>query len=315
MASGFFALLDDIAAIAKLAAASLDDVGASALKLSGKAAGVVVDDAAVAPRYAAGFAAERELPIVGRIAVGSLVNKIVFILPAALALSAFAPWLVAPILMLGAAYLCFEGVHKAAEWLERDAAHAAQAEAAEPDAAAVERKMVAGAIRTDLILSAEVMAIALAAVADEPLWRQGVLLAAVGLAMTALVYGFVAVIVKADDVGLVLARSRVRVIRLVGRSVVQGIPGFLSALGVIGVLAMLWVGGGIFAHSLSALGAPWPERAIEAAEHASRALPFVGLFAAWSAGVIVSTLFGAGLGVVVSLVLLGAGRVAAGFRG
>src|SRR6187549_2827246 len=159
MASGLVALLDDVAAIAKLAAASIDDVGAAAGKASAKAAGVVVDDTAVTPGYAMGFTPDRELPIVAKIAVGSLKNKFLFLLPGALLLSAFAPWAVTPLLMLGGAYLCFEATEKIVEAvLPHD--RAVETSGLALSSAAMETHKVAGAIRTDLILSAEIMAIA-----------------------------------------------------------------------------------------------------------------------------------------------------------
>lgn len=250
MASGLFALLDDVATIAKVAAASLDDIGAAATKASVKAAGVVVDDAAVTPRYVTGFQPNRELPIIWRIAKGSFFNKLILILPILLLLSSFAQWAITPILMLGGAYLCFEGAeklwhafHKADESLEEqvetvvDAAH--------------EDKMVSGAIRTDLILSAEIMVIALNEVMGETIWMRGLTLAVVGIAITVVVYGAVGLIVKMDDIGLAMAKgSRTSAGKSVGRALVNAMPKLLSALAVIGTAAMLWVGGQIFMHGL-----------------------------------------------------------------
>jgi predicted DNA repair protein MutK len=255
LASGLAALLDDVAAIAKLAAASLDDVAGAAGKAGAKAVGVVVDDAAVTPRYAIGFTPERELPIIARIALGSLGNKFLILLPAALLLSAFLPGLVTPLLMLGGAYLCYEAAEKTAEAL------GGHAEPDEPDelalsSKALEREKVWGAIRTDLILSAEIMAISLAQVAAEPLAVQAGALAVVGLALTVGVYGLVGLIVKLDDIGLHLARRRSRAAQRVGEALVRAMPRVLDGLSVAGTAAMLWVGGGIILHGLQELGVP-----------------------------------------------------------
>ena len=260
MATGLLALLDDVAAIAKVAAASLDDTVAASVKASAQAAGVVVDDAAVTPRYVQGFAAARELPIVGKIALGSLRNKLVFLLPGAIALSYFAPFLITPLLMLGGAYLCYEGAEKLYEalWPHPAAEDAAPA----GDARAIEDAMVSGAIRTDLILSAEIMAISLASVSDKPVAEQAVVLAVVGIGITALVYGAVALIVKADDAGVALARSGSAPMPGLGRALVAGMPPFLSALAGIGTAAMLWVGGGIIVHGLEEFGITTPAHAI-----------------------------------------------------
>ncbi len=201
--SGIFALLDDVAALVKLAAASVDDVGAAAGRASVKAAGVVVDDTAVTPSYVQGLAAERELPIVKSIAVGSLRNKLLFILPVAILLSEIAATVVEVILMVGGAYLCYEGAHKILEALGGEESHDVPAVAAGPEA---EKAVIAGAIRTDFILSAEIMVIALKEVIDEPLVSRAIILAVVAVLITFVVYGLVSVIVKMDDVGLSLSQ-------------------------------------------------------------------------------------------------------------
>ena len=302
MASGLIALLDDVAALAKVAAASLDDIAAHAGKASAKAAGVVIDDAAVTPRYAVGFAADRELPIVGKIALGSLKNKIFFLLPGALALSAFAPWLVTPLLMLGGLYLCFEGAEKAIEALAPHAPAADDDATPIVDAETFEREKVAGAIATDFILSAEIMAIALAAVADRPVWEQGVILAVVGLALTALVYGAVALIVKADDFGVRLARGRLGLTRALGRGLVRGMPPFLNLLSLVGTAAMIWVGGGILLHGLESLGVSAPAHTVHAlAEAAARALGALGGFTVWATGAAAAGLLGLAVGAALIL--------------
>ena len=249
MPSGLFALLDDVATIAKVAAASIDDIGAAASKAGVKAAGVVVDDAAVTPRYVTGFTPDRELPIIWRIARGSLKNKLIFILPVALLLSVFAKWAITPILMIGGAYLCYEGAEKVWHALTADKHSLAD------DAAAVvdkdhEEKMVAGAIRTDFILSAEIMVIALYEVMDQGLWTRAATLAVVAVAITIIVYGVVGLIVKMDDIGLHMAKDGNAARRAVGRGLVSFMPKLLAALALIGTAAMLWVGGQIVLHGL-----------------------------------------------------------------
>jgi predicted DNA repair protein MutK len=283
MASGLIALLDDVAAIAKLAAASLDDAAAQAAKASSKAAGIVIDDAAVTPRYVVGFAAERELPVIGRIAKGSLRNKFLWLLPGALILSFAAPWLITPLLMIGGVYLCLEGYHKVLD-LVRPHAHGeneAASHGAEENLTSqqVEEQRVASAVRTDFILSAEIMAISLGSVAEKPIWLQAIVLAVVGLAMTVLVYGAVAIIVKADDFGANLALSSAGAARAAGRAIVTGMPGLLKGLSLVGMFAMLWVGGGILVHGLHVLGVHGPEAAIHhgAAEPLAKGFPVPAL--------------------------------------
>lgn len=255
MASGLFALLDDVAAIAKVAAASLDDVAAQAAKTSAKAAGIVIDDAAVTPRYVAGFAANRELPIIGKIAWGSLKNKLLVLLPVAMLLTWLAPWAITPLLMVGGAYLCFEGYEKVHEMLHPPVADQPTAAARAEGKGTLEDTQVARAIRTDFILSAEIMAISLASLPVSSALMKAVILAVVGLMVTVMVYGAVALIVKADDVGLAMAqRSGSPLVRQTGRALVRAMPKFLSGLSFVGMLAMLWVGGGIILHGLSEYG-------------------------------------------------------------
>ena len=242
MATGLIALLDDIAAIAKMAAASLDDVAAQTAKAGAKAAGVVIDDAAVTPRYVVGLTPERELPIIARIAVGSLKNKLLFLLPGALVLSYFAPWAITPLLMLGGIYLCYEGAEKLYAAVFPHAAHAHEeavlGETSDP--VALENEKISGAIRTDFILSAEIMALTLSTVADAGIYTQGTVLASVGILITLVVYGVVALIVKADDAGVALAKNPFSALRLFGRGLVLGMPAFLKVLATIGTAAMLW---------------------------------------------------------------------------
>jgi uncharacterized protein len=300
---GLIALLDDIAAIAKMAAASLGDAAVQAAKAGVKAAGVVIDDAAVTPRYVLGFAAERELPIVGRIAAGSLRNKLLLLLPGTLALSYFLPSMITPLLMFGGAYLCYEGTEKVLETMIPRRPHAGEAQ---PGTVALnlhksEDEKVASAITTDLILSAEIMAITLAAVADQSIWMQAFVLALVGIGITVAVYGLVALIVKADDIGVALAESSGRSVtggmsRAFGRALVIGMPGFLTLLGAVGSAAMIWVGGGIVVHGLEVYGMGFASEGINsAAEMAARALPsaaglvkwIVVAFLSWFAGLLI----------------------------
>ena len=262
MPSGLAALLDDIATITKMAAASLDDVAAAAGKASTKAAGVVIDDTAVTPQYVTGFTPDRELPIIWRITKGSLVNKLVFILPAALLLSAFLPWAITPILMVGGAYLCFEGAEKV--WAEFHEEVTGEGESLAEEVAVLtavdhEKQMVAGAVRTDFILSAEIMAIALKEVAGTypSIWMQGGALIIVAIAITIAVYGFVGLIVKMDDIGLHMAKRQNGGAQALGRGLVLGMPKLLATLSIIGTAAMLWVGGQIIVHGFHIHPAEW----------------------------------------------------------
>lgn len=255
--SGLLALLDDVAAIAKVAAASIDDIAAGAAKAGVKAAGVVIDDTAVTPKYVHGFQANRELPIIWRIARGSLKNKLLILLPAALVLSNFLPQAITPLLMIGGAYLCFEGAEKVAHLFAPHAPDALEPEG-EGDPAHLEEEKVAGAIKTDFILSAEIMTISLAAIPENSIWIEAVTLGLVGTAITVAVYGSVALIVKMDDVGLHLAQARGALVRAVGRGLVRGMPRLLGLLSTVGTAAMLWVGGSIVIHGAEELGWGWP---------------------------------------------------------
>lgn len=256
MSAGLAALLDDVAVLARAAAASVDDVAAGASRASVKAAGVIVDDAAVTPRYVTGFKPERELPMIRRIAVGSLRNKLLFILPVALLLSEFLDWALTPILMVGGAYLCFEGAEKIWELINPH--HHAEESSVSEQGAQQEDQMVSSAIRTDFILSAEIMVISLNEVEDEPLVSRALILIAVAFAITALVYGVVALIVKMDDVGLNLAKTREGAGATFGRGLVKAMPIVLSVLSKIGIAAMLWVGGHILLVGIDELGWHYP---------------------------------------------------------
>ena len=298
--SGLLALLDDVAAIAKIAAASVDDVAAQALKAGTKAAGAVIDDAAVSPKYVHGFDPSRELPMIWRIARGSFFNKLIILLPAGLALSAFAPFLIPPLLMLGGAYLCFEGAEKIAHWLfGHSGGH--KSAAAVGDAAHLEEQSVKGAIKTDFILSAEIMTIALAAIPQSTFWMEAATLAFVAIGITIAVYGSVAVIVKADDLGLAMAqRGRLGLTRRLGAALVQAMPKILTLLTVIGTAAMLWVGGSIILHSAKELGFDAPYALIHDFAVAVAAHTPAGFHGAveWIATAFADGVFGVALGLV-----------------
>lgn len=273
--SGLLALLDDVAAIAKVAASSVDDIAAAAAEAGSKTAGVVIDDAAVTPKYVQGFKPERELPIIWKIAKGSLFNKLVLLLPAAMLLSKFAPFLITPLLMLGGSYLCFEGAEKVYHAVfphddEEDTEGGPKKSAKE-----LEEEKVAGAVKTDFILSAEIMAIALSTIPESTLLVEAGALALVGVAVTLGVYGAVALIIKMDDVGMHLAaESGSGAVRAFGRGLVTGMPMLLKTLSVVGTAAMLWVGGNIMVHGLHELGVHHPYQDIHhLAEMASAAVP------------------------------------------
>jgi uncharacterized protein len=291
MSAGFFGLLDDVAALARLAASSLDDVSAAAGRATAKAAGVVIDDTAVTPQYVHGITAERELPIIRRIALGSLRNKLLLILPAAMVLSQFAPWLVIPILMLGACYLCYEGAEKLWDGVRGHDADAAPL---------AENDVVTAAVRTDLILSAEIMVIALNEVADLAFVPRLVILVIVALVLTAGVYGVVAIIVKMDDIGLRLARTASRIGRAVGRGLVAAMPRLLAMLAAIGTVAMLWVGGHILLSGSYRVGWRTPDGLLLRIDDRVRhAVGSVGAVVSWLVDTSVSTVIGLVVGALV----------------
>jgi hypothetical protein len=301
MAGGLLALLDDVAALTKVAATSLDDVMGQAAKAGSKAAGAVIDDAAVTPKYMQGFHPSRELPIVWRITKGSLRNKLLILLPLALLLSAFAPWAIAPLLMLGGAYLCFEGAEKVAHLVAPEkAAHAAKTHET-VDPAHLEEQRAKGAIKTDFILSAEIMTIALAAIPEGSFWMEAATLTVIAVAITVLVYGAVALIVKADDAGLAMAtHGRLGLTRALGRAVVKGMPGFLKGLTLVGTAAMLWVGGSIILHGLEVMGLGWPAHAIHAVAAAVAHVFPAGMQGAmeWGITALIDGVLGLGLGLL-----------------
>lgn len=258
MATGLLALLDDVAAIAKVAASSIDDIAAAAGEAGAKTAGVVIDDAAVSPKYVQGFKPERELPIIWKIAKGSLFSKLVILLPAALVLNEVAPGAITPILMLGGTYLCFEGAEKIfhAVFPEKHAEEGDAKASGTPEE--LEEEKVKGAVKTDFILSAEIMAISLANIPESTLFVEAGALALVGFAVTVAVYGAVAIIIKMDDVGLALAKRDSAAVQSIGRALVKGMPLLLKFLAVVGTAAMLWVGGSILIHGLHELGVHHP---------------------------------------------------------
>ena len=281
--SGLLALFDDVAAIAKVAASSVDDVAAAAAEAGSKTAGVVIDDAAVSPKYVQGFHPDRELPIIWKIARGSLFNKLVILLPAAMGLNKVAPQAITPLLMLGGSYLCFEGAEKILHVVLPGGHHEEAHEEAQGSPEELEEEKVKGAVKTDFILSAEIMAIALSAVPASEWYIEAGALALVGIGVTAGVYGAVGLIIKMDDVGLHLASRESALLQKVGLGLVKGMPILLQVLSVVGTAAMLWVGGSIVIHGLHALGLHHPYEDIHhLAEAAGHAVPSLAGAVTWS---------------------------------
>jgi predicted DNA repair protein MutK len=301
MATGLLALLDDVAALVKVSAASLDDVPAQVAKTTGKVSGIVIDDTAVTPKYVVGLDPSRELAIIYQIAKKSMVNKLIFLGPAALLLGFFAPWAIPYLLMVGGAFLCFEGYEKVhssfARHHEEEYTQTETMEQITPEE--LEKERITSATRTDLILSAEIMAIAYATVADKPLVTQITVLISVAIFITVAVYGFVGLIVKADDFGMHLAKEKnAPAIRNFGRSLVKFMPHFLSILGYVGTAAMLWVGFEIIAH-----GVPFLHHQLEALEHALAEIPAL----AWLAKALACLVCGLILGFFIEKIV-GLGR-------
>lgn len=308
MPSGLVALLDDVAVIARAAAASVDDVAIAAGKAGSKTAGVVIDDAAVTPSYVTGLSPARELPIIWAITKGSLFNKIIILLPIALLLDYFAPWLVIYLLMIGGAFLCYEGAEKVMEWLG-GAKHGKTVDDVIKDPVAFEKQRISGAVRTDFILSAEIMAIVLneltqnAVIADS-LWQKGAALAIVAVVVTIAVYGTVAIIVKLDDIGLALTKRESEGAQKFGAGLVAFVPKLLIALSVIGTVAMLWVGGGIIIHGTHEIGFHLFYDIAHGAEYAVAGVTgALSGVAGWFTYAAISAVVGVVLGAIIAFVL------------
>ena len=320
MSGGLVALLDDIATLAKVTASSIDDVAAGAVKASSKAVGVVIDDTAVTPQYVSGLSPARELPIIGKIARGSLINKLFIILPIALVLTWFAPRVLPFLLIVGGAYLCFEGGEKVLEklgWLPGH--HAEHDETGASTAEELERGIVSSATRTDLILSAEIMLVSLAGLSNETGIMRVAVLIAVAFFMTFFVYGLVALLVKADDFGLHLAKDAVRPednrpgpVDNLGRTIVRVMPHVFNVIGIVGTVAMLWVGGHLVIENLAEVGVPVFHHLLEAAEHAVSA---AGSFVTWLVETLLSGIFGIVLGAVVAWIVVGISMLGRKVRG
>ena len=311
MSGGLVALLDDIATLAKVTASSIDDVAANAVKASSKAVGVVIDDTAVTPQYVSGLSPERELPIIGKIARGSLINKLFIILPIALLLTWLAPQVLPFLLVVGGAYLCFEGGEKVLEklgWLPGH--HEEHEEGGVTSPEELEKSIVSSATRTDLILSAEIMLVSMAGLGGETGIMRVAILIAVAFFMTFFVYGLVALLVKADDFGLHLAKDAIKPednrpgpVDNVGRTIVRVMPHVFSVIGVVGTVAMLWVGGHLVISNLAEVGVPVFHHILEVAEHA---VSGAGGFVTWLVETLLSGIFGVVLGAVIAWVVVGA---------
>ncbi len=303
MPSGLVALLDDVSVLARAAAASVDDISVAASRAGTKTAGVVIDDAAVTPSYVNGISPARELPIIWKITKGSFFNKLVILLPAALLLSELLPWSIIFFLMLGGAYLSYEGAEKVMEKLG-GTKHGETLEDEITDPAGFEKARVSGAIRTDLILSAEIMAITLSEVGAESLIVRAGVLALVGIAVTVVVYGAVAIIVKLDDIGLHLSQRDSDFAHRVGCLLLRAVPKLLIFLSVVGTIAMLWVGGGIILHGTHELGFDLFYDLAHGAEEwvRARAGGLAGLLG-WATYAAFSALVGIVLGAVIAFIL------------
>lgn len=294
MASGLLALLDDVAALVKVTAVSLDDIPAQVAKTTGKVSGIVIDDAAVTPKYVVGLDPSRELAIIYKIAKSSLINKLLFLSPAALLLGFFAPWLIQPLLMLGGCFLCFEGYEKVHSiFSKHEETHDNIIEKITPDE--LENMRVAGAVKTDFILSAEIIAITYATVADKELATQIIVLISIAIIITIAVYGFVGLIVKADDVGLHLAKKgKSEAIKKLGAGIVKAMPHFLKIISYIGTAAMLWVGGEIVIHGVAPL-----HHALEHLYHSIAEYPII----AWISKASLCAIFGIILGAITQKII------------
>lgn len=270
--------------------AIVDDILAAALKASAKSAGVVIDDAAVTPQYVQGLTPARELPVVWRIARGSLINKFCFIIPVALLLTAFAPWVLPFLLIIGGTYLCYEGAEKVTEWFGHH--HATKDEGARD-----EKSLVAGAVRTDLILSTEIMLISLSNLdPNMGFWMRLATLAVIALLMTAIVYGAVGLLVKIDDLGINMEDSDNAGTRRWGTRIVRSMPAVFRVISVVGTVAMLWVGGHLVVLNLGEVGWHLPVDLLHGLEHALEPL---GAVVVWLGDTAVSAVAGLVIGLVV----------------
>jgi len=289
--SGFFALLDDIATLAKLTLSTVDDTASIAVKTSAKVSAAAVDDVATTPQYVTGITPDRELPIIKRITLGSLRNKLLIILPIGLLLTAVAPALLPVALILGGAYLCFEGGEKI---LERFGHGSHAQESAGP---VDEAQIIRQAITTDFILSTEIMLLALAEVEGESSMRRIIVLVLIALLITFAVYGLVAALIKLDDAGAHLAgRGRTSAVRSLGRAIVKTAPALFRGIGIVGTVAMLWVGGHILAVNLAKVGFHPLHHAIEWAEELAH-----NSLLSWITGTAMSCLIGTVVGALLAL--------------
>jgi predicted DNA repair protein MutK len=297
MASGLLALLDDISALVKASAASLDDVPTQVAKTTGKVSGIVIDDAAVTPKYVVGLDPSRELLIIYRIAKKSLINKLLILSPAALLLGYFAPWAITPVLMLGGAYLCFEGYEKVHHMFARKTETVTEQKPVvviTPEQ--LEKERITSAVRTDIILSAEIIAIAYSQVTGQAVLNQIAVMLAVAVFITVAVYGFVGLIVKADDIGVHFAQDKYSPFtQRFGRGIVKFMPHFLRLLGYVGTAAMLWVGAEIIAH-----GIPFTSHLLHDLEYVLSDIPAI----AWLAKALACAIAGLFIGFIAEKVVL-----------
>lgn len=309
MFGGLVALLDDIATLAKATASSIDDVASSAVKVSSKAVGVVIDDTAVTPQYVSRLSPKRELPIIGKIAKASLINKLVIILPIALLLTWFAPAVLPYLLIAGGAYLCFEGAEKVLESLHWLPEHEATTGEAPQSPEEVENGIISSASRTDLILSSEIMLVSMDGLNTESMSMRVAVLIAVAFFMTFFVYGIVALLVRMDDFGLRLAKgathpddNRPGPADNIGRGIVRVMPKVFNAIGVVGTIAMLWVGGHLVIENLAKVGVEVFHNVVSTIEHA---LASGGGFLGWLVETACAAVFGIVLGSLITGVVVG----------
>lgn len=260
MSAGLLALIDDVTALVKASASSLDDISTQVGKTATKVSGIVIDDAAVTPKYVVGLDPARELTIIYHISLRSLLNKLLILTPLIVGLGMLAPWLITPLLLCGATYLCVEGYEKVHQLLHHTAQKITPESLPTITPEELEKTRITSAVRTDFILSAEIITITYANVTEMPMLNQIIVTLIVGALITAVVYGVVALLVKLDDIGLYLAReSRYTAVQRFGRGMVRAMPAVLAWIGYIGTVAMLWVGADIIVHAFPALEAALAE--------------------------------------------------------